>query len=178
MTPLESPAAKPTWSDAFAVYLKPRVLIVILLGFSSGLPLALSGATLAIWMTESGVNLRTIGLYALVGLLFGVACALFAEPLIALAYGAKFQGFGATLIAWAPAYIFLGMTMPMESLVYARHALRGYFIIRGVASAVAIAICLPLIAEYQDLGAVAACAAGWLIAAAGTFVLLLRGTRQ
>ncbi|MFZ5693044.1 MAG: AmpG family muropeptide MFS transporter [Pseudomonadota bacterium] len=68
MTPLESPAAKPSWSDAIAVYLKPRVLIVILLGFSSGLPLALSGATLAIWMTESGVNLRTIGLYALVGL--------------------------------------------------------------------------------------------------------------
>ncbi len=28
----------------------------------------MSGATLAIWMTESGVNLRTIGLYALVGL--------------------------------------------------------------------------------------------------------------
>ena len=57
MTTLESPAAKSGWSDALAVYLKPRVLIVILLGFSSGLPLALSGATLAIWMTESGVNL-------------------------------------------------------------------------------------------------------------------------
>jgi PAT family beta-lactamase induction signal transducer AmpG len=68
MTTLESPVIKATWSDALAVYLKPRVLIVILLGFSSGLPLALSGATLAIWMTESGVNLRTIGLYALVGL--------------------------------------------------------------------------------------------------------------
>lgn len=68
MATLESPAAKTTWSDALAVYLKPRVLIVILLGFSSGLPLALSGATLAIWMTEGGVNLRTIGLYALVGL--------------------------------------------------------------------------------------------------------------
>lgn len=71
MTTLESPAAKPekpTWSEALSVYLKPRVLIVILLGFSSGLPLALSGATLAIWMTEAGVNLRTIGLYALVGL--------------------------------------------------------------------------------------------------------------
>ena len=37
------------------------------LGFSSGLPLALSGSTLAIWMTEVGVNLKTIGLFALVG---------------------------------------------------------------------------------------------------------------
>jgi PAT family beta-lactamase induction signal transducer AmpG len=57
-----------SWSEALSVYLKPRVLIVILLGFSAGLPLALSGATLAIWMTEAKVSLGTIGLYALVGL--------------------------------------------------------------------------------------------------------------
>ena len=54
--------------SALAVYLRPRVLIVLLLGFSSGLPLALSGATLAIWMTERGVDLGTIGLFSLVGL--------------------------------------------------------------------------------------------------------------
>ena len=50
-----------------AVYLQPRVLIVLLLGFSSGLPLALSGSTLLVWMRESGVDLGTIGLFALVG---------------------------------------------------------------------------------------------------------------
>jgi MFS transporter, PAT family, beta-lactamase induction signal transducer AmpG len=54
-------------TDTFAVYLKRRVLIVMFLGFSSGLPLALSGSTLSIWMTEVGVNLKTIGLFALVG---------------------------------------------------------------------------------------------------------------
>jgi PAT family beta-lactamase induction signal transducer AmpG len=64
-TPAES--ARPSFIDALAVYLKPRVLIVLFLGFSSGLPLALSGATLLVWMTESGVNLGTIGLFALVG---------------------------------------------------------------------------------------------------------------
>jgi MFS transporter, PAT family, beta-lactamase induction signal transducer AmpG len=53
--------------DAAAVYLKPRVLIVLFLGFSSGLPLALSGTTLLVWMRESGVDLGTIGLFALVG---------------------------------------------------------------------------------------------------------------
>ena len=37
------------------------------LGFSSGLPLALSGSTLPIWMSEAGVDLGTIGLFALVG---------------------------------------------------------------------------------------------------------------
>src|SRR5580693_7497054 len=61
--------AKPRRSltDALAVYLKRRVLIILFLGFSSGLPLALSGSTLLIWMRESGVNLGTIGLFALVG---------------------------------------------------------------------------------------------------------------
>src|SRR5207302_799684 len=34
---------------------------------SSGLPLALSGSTLLVWMRESGVALGTIGLFALVG---------------------------------------------------------------------------------------------------------------
>jgi PAT family beta-lactamase induction signal transducer AmpG len=50
-----------------AVYLQPRVLIVLFLGFSSGLPLALSGSTLLVWMREVGVDLGTIGLFALVG---------------------------------------------------------------------------------------------------------------
>jgi PAT family beta-lactamase induction signal transducer AmpG len=53
------------FAEAFAVYLRPRVLIVTLLGFSSGLPLALSGSTLLVWMREAGVNLGTIGLFAL-----------------------------------------------------------------------------------------------------------------
>ncbi|MGH6665155.1 MAG: AmpG family muropeptide MFS transporter [Pseudolabrys sp.] len=63
--PAES--ARPSFLDALAVYLKPRVLIVLFLGFSSGLPLALSGTTLLVWMRESGVDLGTIGLFALVG---------------------------------------------------------------------------------------------------------------
>lgn len=53
--------------DALAVYLKPGVISVMLLGFSAGLPLALSGSTLLIWMTEAGVDLKTVGLFALVG---------------------------------------------------------------------------------------------------------------
>lgn len=55
------------WRSALAVYLQPRVLVVMFLGFSSGLPLALSGSTLLVWMREAGVDLSTIGLFALVG---------------------------------------------------------------------------------------------------------------
>src|SRR4051795_10971373 len=61
------PKPRASWREGFAVYLQRRVLIVLLLGFSSGLPLALSGSTLLVWMRESGVDLGTIGLFALVG---------------------------------------------------------------------------------------------------------------
>jgi PAT family beta-lactamase induction signal transducer AmpG len=60
-------AARPSLTETLAVYLKPRVAVIMFLGFSSGLPLALSGSTLLVWMTEAGVNLGTIGLFALVG---------------------------------------------------------------------------------------------------------------
>ena len=59
--------ARPRFADTLAVYLQPRVLIVLFLGFSAGLPLALSGSTLLVWMREAGVDLGTIGLFALVG---------------------------------------------------------------------------------------------------------------
>ena len=62
-----APRPAPPGARRCAVYLQPRVLIVLLLGFSSGLPLALSGSTLLVWMRESGVDLGTIGLFALVG---------------------------------------------------------------------------------------------------------------
>ncbi|MEO5335471.1 MAG: AmpG family muropeptide MFS transporter [Magnetospirillum sp. WYHS-4] len=56
------------WADAFRIYLDRRILTVFLLGFSSGLPLALTGATLAVRLTEAGVSLAAVGLFALVGL--------------------------------------------------------------------------------------------------------------
>jgi MFS transporter, PAT family, beta-lactamase induction signal transducer AmpG len=49
------------------VYLQRDVFIVFLLGFAAGLPLALSGNSLVLWVTESGLDLKTIGLFSLVG---------------------------------------------------------------------------------------------------------------
>jgi PAT family beta-lactamase induction signal transducer AmpG len=67
-TPDSTPAPAPASTlDSIAVYLRPRVLIVMFLGFSSGLPLALSGSTLQVWSAQSGVDLKTIGFFTLVG---------------------------------------------------------------------------------------------------------------
>lgn len=61
------PVAIPKWMEGLRVYLRGRVLVVMLLGFSGGLPRTLSASTLILWMREVGVDIVTIGLFALVG---------------------------------------------------------------------------------------------------------------
>jgi PAT family beta-lactamase induction signal transducer AmpG len=60
------------WREALAVYGDRRLLIVFAMGFASGLPLPLSGATLSIWLAEAGVSLASIGLFALAGTPYNV----------------------------------------------------------------------------------------------------------
>ncbi|MFI4948307.1 MAG: AmpG family muropeptide MFS transporter [Alphaproteobacteria bacterium] len=54
------------WLAALAVYRQPRLIAVLLMGFSSGLPLVLTFGTLSYWLAEIGVSLTTIGLFGLV----------------------------------------------------------------------------------------------------------------
>jgi len=54
------------WTGALAVYGQPRLIAVLLMGFSSGLPLALTFSTLSYWLAELGVSLTAIGLFGLV----------------------------------------------------------------------------------------------------------------
>ena len=44
------------------------MLVMLMTGFSSGLPLLLTGSTLKFWMREEGLDLTTIGFFGLVGL--------------------------------------------------------------------------------------------------------------
>lgn len=55
----------PSW---ITVYGRRHVLGLLGLGFSSGLPLALTGSTLQAWMMSEKVHIRLIGLFSLVGL--------------------------------------------------------------------------------------------------------------
>jgi MFS transporter, PAT family, beta-lactamase induction signal transducer AmpG len=45
-----------------------RIGIMLPLGFASGLPLALTAGTLQAWLTVAGLDLKTIGIFTLVGL--------------------------------------------------------------------------------------------------------------
>ena len=56
------------WLDALAVYRDRRVLSMLFLGFSSGLPFGALAEPLSAWLTESGLGKTEIGLFALVSL--------------------------------------------------------------------------------------------------------------
>jgi PAT family beta-lactamase induction signal transducer AmpG len=51
---------------ALRIYREPRILAIFFMGFASGLPLALTGATLTYWLSEAGVSRTSIGVFALV----------------------------------------------------------------------------------------------------------------
>ncbi len=61
-----------SWLATLRVYGDRRILAILLMGFASGLPLALTGATLSIWLKTSGVSLTAIGLFAQVGLAYNL----------------------------------------------------------------------------------------------------------
>ena len=59
----------------FRLWGQRKMLVLALLGFTSGLPLFLTGSTLAAWMRIEGVSLTTIGIFSLVALPYSLKFA-------------------------------------------------------------------------------------------------------
>ena len=59
---------KTTWAEALAVYADRRVLALLFLGFSSGLPFGVLAEPLTARLVEAGLSKTAIGLFALVSL--------------------------------------------------------------------------------------------------------------
>ncbi len=57
----------PMSSQYLRIFQQPRSAILLILGFASGLPLALTSGTLQAWMTVENIDLKTIGFFSLVG---------------------------------------------------------------------------------------------------------------
>jgi len=112
---------RPSLREALAVYGKRRVLIVLLLGFSSGLPLVLIGSTLQAWMTQSGIDVRTIGLFAAVGIPYSIKFlwAPFADaldiPVLSPLLGRRRGWLLFTQLWLMAAIVLLGLTDPSVS---------------------------------------------------------------
>ena len=107
------------WRQAIAAYTEPRVLQVLALGFSSGLPLLLTYSTLSAWLATGGVRRAAIGTFALVGTPY--AFKFLWAPLIdrvrpPLPLGRR-RGWGITVqILLIGAILALGMSDPKHNL--------------------------------------------------------------
>jgi MFS transporter, PAT family, beta-lactamase induction signal transducer AmpG len=100
-----------SWRDAVSIYLRPRVALMFLFGFSAGLPYQLTSSTLQAWLTESNMSVEEIGLFGLV----------------AAAYAWKF--------VWAPAID--GLPIPVLSRLLGHR--RSWLIVIQICLACAIA---------------------------------------
>lgn len=89
------------------------------LGFSSGLPLALTGGTLQAWMAVVGVDLKTIGIFSLVGLpytlkfLWSPLMDRYVPPLL----GRRRGWMVATQIALMLGIVAMGLTSPRDAIL-------------------------------------------------------------
>ena len=61
-----------SWTNSLRNYLQPRVILVLFLGFLSGLPLGLLIDPLNFWLSEIGIRKSTIGLLSLVLLAYSL----------------------------------------------------------------------------------------------------------
>ncbi len=60
------------WREAFSIYKNPRVVGMLFLGFSAGLPLLLVFGTLSFWLREAGISRTTIGFFSWIGLAYAL----------------------------------------------------------------------------------------------------------
>lgn len=60
------------WLRAVAAYRHPRVLAMLFLGFSAGLPFMLVFSTLSAWLREVGIERATIGMLSWVGIIYSI----------------------------------------------------------------------------------------------------------
>ncbi len=60
------------WLEALAAYKHPRVLAMLFLGFSAGLPFMLVFSTLSAWLREVGIERATIGMLSWVGIIYSI----------------------------------------------------------------------------------------------------------
>ena len=67
-----APAARPGWRQVVGRLGQPKVAVMLLLGFASGLPFMLVGNTMGFWLREGGIELSAIGFLSWVGLAYSL----------------------------------------------------------------------------------------------------------
>ncbi|GAB5471250.1 MAG: MFS transporter [Rhodospirillales bacterium] len=60
------------WKGAVATYGRPKVLVLLLLGFAAGLPFLLVFSTLSAWLHDAGVARADIGFFGWIGMTYSI----------------------------------------------------------------------------------------------------------
>ena len=61
-----------SWREALTIYTRPRVIGMMFLGFSAGLPYLLVFSTLTAWLRDDGVSRSAIGFFAWIGIIYSI----------------------------------------------------------------------------------------------------------
>ena len=67
---MDKPAA--SWSEAFFVYTRPRVVTMLFLGFAAGLPLLLVFSTMSAWLRDLDISRSAIGFFGWIGITYSI----------------------------------------------------------------------------------------------------------
>jgi len=105
---------KPIWSS----YFTPSLITVLFLGFASGLPLALTAATLGYWLADANIDKTAIGLFGAVAtpyalkFLWAPMMDSLPVPMLTRAFGRRRGWILATQLALICAILFLAAARP------------------------------------------------------------------
>jgi len=61
-----------SWAESLSVYRKPKVLALLFLGFSAGLPFLLVFATLITWLKTAKLDIAIIGYFSWIGITYSI----------------------------------------------------------------------------------------------------------
>lgn len=108
-------------SAAILVYLKPKILAILFLGFSSGIPYGVMTGTLTYWVSKIELSPGEIGLLVSAGLPYTLKFlwAPFVDqarlPVLFKLFGQRRSWLILTQCALIPAILYLGQTQPLEN---------------------------------------------------------------
>ena len=63
-TVADTPVKKQSWGEALESFLHPRVVTMLFLGFSAGIPILLIFSSLSLWLTEAGVKKSAVTFFS------------------------------------------------------------------------------------------------------------------
>ena len=72
MTAVAARPARPGWREVLRSLRQRKVIVMLLLGLSAGLPFMLVGNTMGLWLREGGIELTAIGFLSWVGIMYSM----------------------------------------------------------------------------------------------------------